>query len=171
MRLSEILNENIKVYHGSRSEHGRFKIGHTGHNAHTFGNYDSKRYGVFFTNNQKIAAIYGDVDTYDLSLTKKEIADLDNTKILDDFIDYLGDIDNDEWQNARSIRQTWQFFDGDVGKEFHRYLIKKGYKAAVFEEFINDDNGKEHRSKTYVLLDLHRVRRNPDKNQPDLFLK
>lgn len=165
------LSEGIKVYHGSRNDHGRFKIGHTGNNSHTFGDYDSTRYGVFFSNNPKISAIYGDVDTYDLSVSKKELIDLDKSEIIPEFIDYLGEKDSAEWQNAKHIREVWQFFEGETGKEFHQFLVSKGYKAAVFEEYINDENGKEHKSKTYVLLDLHRVRRNPDKDQPDLFLK
>ncbi len=169
MRLCELF-EGIKVYHGSRSNHSRFTIGHTGHNSHTFGDYDAKRYGVFFTNNPKVAAVYGDVDVYDLSLTPKEIADLDNRDLQMDFIESVSE-DANLWQDAKHIRETWQFLDGDVGEAFYKFLVSKKYKAGKFVEYINDENGKELKSNTYVLFDLHRVRRNPDKNQPDLFLK
>lgn len=173
MRATELL-EGIKVYHGSKNGHGKFEIGHQGNNSHTFGEYNSTRYGVFFTNNPKFAAIYGDVDTYDLSLSKKDIINLDdNPNFLYYFVnDFMKDYENgDYFQDARHLQYTWQYFDGEVGAAFAQYVKEKGFKAATFEEENEDDNGKNQRSKTLVLYDLHRVRRNPDKNQPDLFLK
>lgn len=171
MRLSHLL-EGIKVYHGSRSNHGRFSIGHTGHNSHTFGEFTSTRYGVFFTTNKKVAELYGNVDRYELSVTPKEIADLDNTNIIWHFVHtFLHDSESDLYNEARYLAHTWQYFEDDVGKEFHQYLKDQGYKAAVFEEEIPDDDGNPLSSKTFVLLDLHYVRRNPDPKQPDLFLK
>lgn len=165
------LDEGIKLYHGSKSNHGRFTIPHIGNNSHTFGAYNSERHGVFFSDNPNIAKIYGDVDVYDLSVAPKEIAILDNSNIIYYFVQYLRDTQNEYYQDARNLQHTWQYFEDEVGREFVQYLRKQGYKAARFEEYIEDDDGDEHKSNTYVLLDLNRVRRNPDPNQYDLFLK
>lgn len=161
----------VRVYHGSRNNHGRFTIPHRGENSHTFGNYDSKRYGVFFTKNKKFAMIYGDVDEYELHLRK--VADLDSKKdnIIDNFLGYLKKNNYELYRKRESIRQTWEYFENDIGKEFFKYLRSKGYDGARFVEFLVDDKGKEQKSITYVLLDLSRVLRNPDKRQPDLFLR
>lgn len=176
MRLNSLLTEGIKVYHGSRNGHGRFVIGHTGDNSHTFGSYQSTRYGVFFSSSKQYSALYGEVEPYELSLRPKEIVDLDK-----------GDAEygaftmfNRAWRNGefpdlstdpRFVSDTWQFFEDDLGEVFHKWLMDQGFKAAKFTEYMEDDNGRELKGTTYVLFDLHRVRRNPDPSQPDLFLK
>ena len=169
MKTFKELFEGIKLYHGSRNGHGKFVIGHKGHNSHTFGEYNSTRYGVFFTKNKKFAMIYGEPDKYELHV--KKVANLDKSDIIDQFLDKLRDDKPGLYQTARYLRQTWAYFEDEVGKEFFTFLRSKGYDCATFEEYTPDENGKDVKSQTYVLLDLHRVRRNPDPKQPDLFLK
>jgi hypothetical protein len=48
MKYLEIL-ESVIAYHGTKTPNSRFKSTHTGNNSHTFGAYNSTRYGVFFS--------------------------------------------------------------------------------------------------------------------------
>ena len=167
IRFKQFLQERqITLYHGSRNNHGRFVIGHEGSNSTVFGGYKSTRYGVFFSNNHKFAAIYGDVDKY--ALHPKKLGNLDDGRLIDQFHEYVRK--NGGWLGNWN-RPTWEYFEDDIGEEFHKWLTAQKYDVVSFSEFHEDEKGKEIKSKTYVLLDLHRIRRNPDPKQPDLFLR
>jgi hypothetical protein len=155
MKLDEIL-----AYHGSAESKPKFIMGHTGHNSHTFGSYDSQRWGAFFSDNPKFAGMYGKVAEYDLAI--KRILDCDNnSNVIWHFIQSLDPFDPNErpvWQEARGSYQHnppryWQFFENELGERFVAYLRKLGYDSAVFEEYNEDDDGQEHKSHTIVVLD------------------
>lgn len=170
MRLFEFINEGIKVYHGAEV-HGRRVIGHTGKNSTTFGSYDSKRYGWFFSSNPKYSALYGTVDSYEISIPKSQVIDVGTNDFLGMFHDWC---ERHHPNAARVLRQgipVWNYFEDDMGEIFMEFVKEKKIKVVKFTEYIHDETGKELKGTTYVVFDLHIVRRNPDPAQPDLFLK
>lgn len=156
------LTEAVKAYHGSSEKNPNFRIGHTGYNTHTFGGYTSKRYGVFFSTNPKFAAIYGEVGEYRLNLRRTLNLEKDRGKTIHEFIESLDPFDPTErpiWMTAKYIRNVWQMFEDDVGKRFVEFLKELGYDSASFIEYNEDDNGKEIKSNTIVVLDPSKIKK------------
>lgn len=152
MNLHEIFR-----YHGSEDEYPIFYLGHTGKNSHTFGDYESTRYGAFFTDNPDVAKQYGNVKQYEID--PSNVIDLDeNNNIIYDFVQYLSDIDEyrNEFLDARGIMygdfSTWHLFEDNVGKLFIRYLKKLNIDAVSFSEYIG-----EELSNTIVVIDMSKI--------------
>lgn len=148
------ISESVRAYHGTRSPDVKFQMGHTGQNAHTFGDYTSTRYGAFFTDNPDFARMYGDVGEYVLDI--KNTANLDGREghaLYTEFVDTIDAFDErDLWLAATNTHHTWQMFEGDLGRRFVAFLMKLGYDSATFEEYNEDDNGTEQKSQTIVVL-------------------
>jgi hypothetical protein len=146
--------ESVRAYHGTRSLDLMFKMGHTGENAHTFGDYTSTRYGAFFTDNPDFAGMYGEVGEYVLDI--KRTANLEGREGHSLHTQFIETIDafkqRDLWLAATHTKHTWQMFEGDLGKRFVAFLKKLGYDSATFEEYNEDDGGTEHKSQTIVVL-------------------
>lgn len=169
MRYQEILSE-ITAYHGSTTGHPAFDVKHTGYNSHTFGTYKSTRNGIFFTTNPKVAAIYGDVKTYELNITRT--VDLDNDpNIIFNFIEYIRNHDDTLLYDVKGIilgnHPTWLLFEEEVGEAFVKYLKELGYDSATFNEEIPDNNGNKLESKTIVVFNPSKVIKD---DQPELNL-
>lgn len=134
-------------------------MGHTGNNSHTFGAYESTRYGIFFTNNKSFAELYGNVKKYKLNISKT--LDLDNNNnFVYHFERGLDAFDPEEryiWQQVRGIEsgsspQYWQLFEEELGERFVRHLQDNGYDSATFVEYA-EENGEEFESHTIVVLE------------------
>lgn len=153
----------VKAYHGSRNGHQGFDTGHTGDNSHTFGSYQSKRSGIFFTKNPKFAALYGDVQEYTLKLRKTCNLDAQDN-FLYNFAQSLYEQDRNLWLDASSIvdghSSIWMLFENELGEVFVKYLKSNGFDSAVFTEYNQDDNEKEIKSKTYVVFNPANVIKN-----------
>lgn len=154
-------------YHGSRQDHG-FEDSHTGDNSHTFGEYQSKRYGTFFSDSKEFAALYGDVKSYKISPKKTWGVAGDETylngNVIAQFVSYhldphneAPDQDRDLGLGARSVMwgdiQFWNLFEDELGEAFTKWLRKAGYDSVVFEEYHEDDDGNEIGGTTLVVLD------------------
>lgn len=164
-----LIEQKTTLYHGSPSDDPRFKIGHTGKNSHTFGDYESTRHGIFLTDNPEFAKLYGEPRQYDVYPQKT--APLDHTDITYNFMkdsedsDYYQDIKQLVFSNA-----TWEFFEDEVGELFTKWLKHNGYDSARFIEYNTNDNGKELKSNTLVLLDLTKIKHHSGK-QLDIYDK
>lgn len=159
MKVSEIL-----AYHGSqpRATTG-FALSHTGHVSSEFAQYTTQRWGVFFTNNPQYAALYGDVEQYELLIA--HTADLDQQRVFHDlvgrFVDLMLDTDTGVAASARQILQghwsVWQLFELDVGRQFVSFLLNEGYDSATYTEYTVDHDDVEHESLTTVVLRPHLI--------------
>lgn len=154
------IDESVVGYHGSRAGDQVFKIGHSGNNTHTFGAYDSQRYGVFFSDNPKFAALYGNVKKYVLNI--QDTADLNTPHIRQEFIESLDPfdpVDRPFWLTVRhATGQTWQLFEDQLGERFTKFLLDNGYDSATFAEYNEDSEGNEFKSNTIVVLKPELIR-------------
>lgn len=163
MNIRDIMTilETVRVFHGSSDNDPVFRIGHVGKNSHTFGHYESQRWGVFFTDNPDFASMYGAVKTYDLNL--KRTADLDgrNGQLLySEFVDTIDAFEERNlWLAATNTHHTWQMFEGDLGKRFFQFLKKKKFDSATFTEFNENDDGEEIQSQTIVVFDPNLIKK------------
>jgi len=156
MIFSELF-EAITRYHGTSTPDAEFGPVHTGNNSHTFGAYTSTRYGIFFSNNPRFAAIYGTVGKYKLNL--KDTLDMDKAPdVWDDFKKSIDPFDDrDFWLELRyGVKETWHRFENDVGKRWVKYLLQQGYDSAKFVEY-NDKDGKEIKSETIVVFNPNSI--------------
>lgn len=169
-------------FHGTSGEgNPQFVIGHTGNNSSTFGgNYNSTRYGVFFTNNPAFAKHYGKVSEYSLNISNTLNLDTYTTFIrtLSNFIGHIEDQleiakekeDKERAEMLFNIRQEcrhmdsgarsiWQMFEDDFGKEFVHFLLSQGYDSVVFTEDHENDEGEYDESRTTVVLNPSVIKR------------
>jgi len=156
MKINEII-----AYHGSSNDHAAFDVKHTGNNSTSFSDYNSTRYGVFFTTNPDFAAIYGDVMEYELNISNT--LNLDTNKamdILNEFVEMMFDKDRDIALDSRSVLHgdwsIWQLFEDELGKTFVSYLKNLGYDSATFiEEHEADD--EDIQSQTIVVFNPSKI--------------
>jgi hypothetical protein len=160
MRYRELIEATVRAYHGSSNPAQAFVLGHTGENSHTFGHYQSQRWGVFFTDHPEFAKIYGQVGAYDLNLQHTLDFKADRGEVIYQFIKTLDAFSQDErpiWMDAKNVLHGdwsyWHLFENELGKRFVAYFKEQGYDSATFEEYNEDDHGEEHRSQTIVVLD------------------
>jgi hypothetical protein len=154
-------------YHGSRQNHG-FADSHKGENSHTFGEYDSVRYGSFFSDSEEFASLYGEVKAYKISPKKTWGVEGDETylngNVLVQFVHYHLDPNNDAPDQDRDLgldarhvmwgdSQFWHLFEDELGEAFTKWLRRAGYDSVVFEEYHEDDDGNEIGGTTLVALD------------------
>lgn len=172
MKIKEICNEYITAYHGA-SEHGDRRIGHSGTNSNVFGNYQSTRYGIFLSSNPKFSEIYGEVLPYAIGLPQSKIPDLNKSELINQFITWAEENENQLviFFFRHRFNSTWELFEDDIGKEFYKFAKENNIKAVKFQEYQEDENGKEIKGTTYVVFDVSVLKRNPDPTQPDLFLR
>lgn len=169
MRLDEVI-----MYHGSQTRNPVFFKRHTGNNSHTFGNYNSTRYGAFFTDNPKFAKLYGQVQSYDINVRRTLDLDKDRGNTIAKFIKTLDPHgpDREVWLAANNVLRGswayWHLFEDDLGEKFTKFLEENGYDSASFRESNSDDNGRDVESKTVVVFDIGRIRRKT--NNPNLEL-
>lgn len=149
------------LYHGSISDDPRFIIGHTGKNSHTFGSYDSTRYGIFLTDNPKFAAIYGTPRKY--VVYPKSTFDFNNSHHISQaeyhFLSVDSDVPDDVYNAARYTKHEWEWFENELGKYFVQWLKDRGFDSATFVEYHDDEDGGSIPSNTFVLLDPHLIRK------------
>jgi hypothetical protein len=155
----ELVEKRLTLWHGSQSDDPRFTIGHTGNNSHTFGNYDSIRHGIFLTDNPEFAKIYGKPKKY--VVYPQKTFDFNNShhinKAEDKFLSLDSDIPNEIYNTARYTKNEWEWFEDDLGKYFVNWLKENGFDSASFTEY-HDEDGKEIKSNTLVMLDLNKIR-------------
>lgn len=166
MKISEVTNifEDVR-WHGSRNNHAAFDTSHTGHNSHTFGHYNTTRYGIFFTDNEDFSKIYGEPKQYEL--TVKNTYSIELNDYLDSIMKDAG-IDNNFRNNVfNGSVNLWELFDDYEGEMFVQELKNRGYDSAEYTEWLEDDDGIEHKSNTVVVFSPANVIKN---NQPELDL-
>ena len=126
---------------------------------HTFGEYESNRYGVFFTTNPAFAALYGEVEKYELLINNT--INLDKQIDFSEFIDDLLEKDRNTGLEAREVlhggKPIWMAFEEDLGKHFVAYLLQQGYDSATFTEYNENDEGEEIESQTIVVLKPNKI--------------
>jgi hypothetical protein len=152
--------EVVQAYHGSAIEPSRFRAAHGGSNSHTFGPYQSTRWGTFFTDNPEFARLYGTSREYRLNL--RNTVDLDHEDIRHQFAKTLDAFDpaqRDLWIAATYSRHIWSMFEDRVGYAFTRFLRRLGYDSARFTEYNEDDDGNELMSHTIVVFNPTRIGR------------
>jgi hypothetical protein len=166
---SSKLDEAVTKFHGG--DNHRFIIGHGGKNSHTFGSYESKRYGVFFTDNKEFAEIYGEPKKFVLNIKKTlDLDDGGSQNLLYRFYEIVSRIDRNMRFTVSHILNygpKWELFEEDIGKLFYKFLRKNGYDSAKFVE-SHDIDGEEVLSETTVVFDLYKIRQDRD-GEPDLF--
>lgn len=161
MRYHELIEETVRAYHGSSHPSQAFVLGHTGENSHTFGHYQSQRWGAFFTDNPEFAQIYGQVGAYDLNIQHTLNLKQDRGETIYQFMQTLdafdGQGEREVYLDARNVLHGdwpyWHLFENELGKRFVAYLKEQGYDSVSFEEYNEDGDGEEHRSQTIVVLD------------------
>lgn len=145
-------------YHGSQEDAPNFIIGHQGNNSNFLGNYSSKRYGVFLSNNPKFAQQYGKVGKYEVD-TVHILPPQGVRGLVDGFVDSLDPFGEDRgiWLEARNVQTgawpLWRMFDDELGERFYEYA-KDDYDAIEFEEDHDDEaeeNGSVNSLTTVVL--------------------
>lgn len=164
-------------FHGDDRENPRFRIGHTGRNAHTFGDYESTRYGIFLTDNPEFAKIYGSVKQYRVNVSNT-LKLPQGLSVFDDLVDQLANetdvtLASDVWHSLRTIlygsSPKWMLFEGAVGAKVVEFLKMRGYDSVLFQEANTNDEGDDVESNTLVVLDDHKIRQFNDPKQLDLF--
>jgi hypothetical protein len=154
--------EVVQAYHGSAIEPSRFRAAHGGSNSHTFGPYQSTRWGTFFTDNPEFARLYGTSREYRLNLQNTVDLDLYGGEILSKFSQTLDAHDpsqRDMWIAVTYNRKIWHMFEDEVGYAFTRFLRRLGYDSARFTEYNEDDDGNELMSHTIVVFNPTRIGR------------
>lgn len=168
MRLLDLTESNVPAspvlaYHGSKQTDVVFEPSHIGDNSHTFGNYQSKRTGVFFSDNPEFSAMYGTVQQYRLNLTNTATDLLELAYRASMTLDAFHPDQRPLWIDVvgitRSSGREWQLFDDEIGDFFVPWLIEQGYDSAQFVEYNEDDDGQEHRSVTTVVFDPSKIQR------------
>lgn len=156
------LHEEVKAFHGSQQSGGPvFQLGHSGDNSHTIGSYQSKRWGVFFTNNPDFARLYGTVNQYTLNVNNTIDFEIDHGDTFREFLETLDPFGDERqlWLAAKHLRHDWQMFENEVGERFVAFLKERGYDSAAFVEYNEDENGEEHRSETIVVFDPAKIKK------------
>lgn len=171
MLIKQLL-EYITLYHGAM-EHGNRNMGHTGNNSTEFGYYNSKRYGIFLSDNPNFAKIYGDVKKYGLSLSPSEVPDVENGTLINDFISWADEknLNHVTFFFRHQFNHVWELFEEEIGEAFLQFARENHYKAVKFTEYQEDDSGKKVKGTTYVVFDISVLKRSPNKRQGDLFFK
>lgn len=159
MPESDVVSE-LKAYHGSGNAHQRFNTTHSGNNSHTFGSYNSERYGVFFTNNPKFAELYGDVYQYDLQVSNPlNLDSQDGLEVVYRF-QTNKELDRQIRMAASEIasygRNIWMLFEDEIGEAFVKFLKEEGYDSAQFTESHTEDD-EEIESLTTVVLNPSKI--------------
>lgn len=152
-------------YHGSQEDAPNFIIGHQGNNSNFLGNYSSKRYGVFLSNNPKFAQQYGKVGKYEID-TPHILPAQGVRSLVNDFVDSLDPFGEDRniWLEARNVQSGawpfWRMFEDDLGERFYAY-VKDDYDAIEFEEYHDDDSEEDGsiESLTTVVLNPNVIKR------------
>ena len=156
MRYANLLKE-LRGYHGT-DEPKIFQKTHTGTNSHVFGNFTTTRTGTFFSDNSEFAKIYGNhVKDFELNLDNVA-TDLGNLAYNFWTEGEENGVDRDILLLAREVvyggaQDSWHLFEDELGEHFVSWLIEKGYDGAMFEEYLENDDGEEISGTTYVVFD------------------
>lgn len=166
MNITEVL-----AYHGSPQPYDtgprkpgiaqpRFRAVHGGSNSHTFGPYQSTRWGTFFTDNPEFAKLYGVSREYNLNLSNTIDLELYGGEMISKFAQSLDAHNPDQremWIAATYNRHVWQMFEDELGQYFTKFLRRLGYDSARFTEYSDDDHGNEFESHTTVVFNPSRI--------------
>lgn len=146
----------VRLYHGSKQPiKGQFRASSKSVNTTTFGDVDTERTGVFFSDNPEFSAEYGDVAAYDVSI--ESTAEVTRDLILDfaETIDPFGP-ERDLHLLVKNTK-SWGMFEGEVGRRFVAYLQEQGYDSATFQEDLETEDGRNVESNTTVVFDPERI--------------
>jgi hypothetical protein len=162
MRYHHLIESKVMAYHGSKQDSVIFDPTHLGDNSHTFGNYNAKRTGIFFSDNPEYSAMYGEVQKYHLNIQNTATNLLEYAFRVASELDAHDSNERPLWLSFMNISRgssSWELFEDDVGDLFVPWLVDNGYDSAQFEEYTEDDDGTEHRSITTVVFDPSKIKR------------
>ncbi len=166
--LAKLPNRNITerrpkvVFHGTKNDFTVFESGRpTVNNYGFFGDVETTRNGLFFSDSPEQAASYatdenGKPETgakvLPVFLDLKSPVKLDSNTNLESLAEETGV--NSRWLN--NVSNTWELFDGESGKAFVEGLKKAGYDGAIFKE--DAVRAGVEPGATYVVFDSAQVK-------------
>lgn len=147
------MRTNPTVYHGTPNSFSQFEVGKTATNHWALGKYETRRSGIFFTDDKAFAQTFAKQDGFVIAVQ------LDIQKPIDLTEGYPGDFferhrDMLEQHNIAIFNMSplsmWELFDEGFpgGPQFTAALKQDGYDGAVLTE--RDRQGDTHTS--YVVF-------------------
>jgi hypothetical protein len=109
--------------------------------------------------------MYGTVQKYRLNVSKTLDLDNDNNFVWNLYQSVDAFEERDLWLGLKRIvngSPSCHLFEEELGAFFTKHLLDLGYDSATFEEYGEDDDGTEHRSRTIVVLDPAKITKAPD---------
>ena len=138
----------LVVYHGTNGNFDVFRTQSNSVNSTTFGDIDTKRTGVFLSDNQDFARQYGNKVMMVYAAIENP-AEITRDLILDfaESIDAFGPDRNLRIQ-AKNTR-SWGFLEGELGQRFAAFVQGRGHDGVKFSEDLETDEGNIE-SNTFV---------------------
>lgn len=161
--------DNLKMmppsvfYHGTKGDFNEFKVGSPGINSNVFGNWDTTRAGIFFTEDKKFAesfSVQGDskqgANVIPVYLKAENPIWL--TEGFDDSdIEKLSELGiNPRLMRNIKANQIWGMFDKeDDGDFFVSKLKEAGYDSAII---IEPDHNSDENVETWIVFDPNQIK-------------
>ena len=154
-KVVDAAGEPLVVYHGTNKSFDVFNTRSKSVNSTTFGDVETKRSGIFVSDNPEFAREFGS-RLLPLYARIENLAEVNRDTALDfaETIDAFAE--RDLWLLAKNISRSWMLFDGELGPRFIAYLQELGYDGATFIEDVpkGDDVGEDEQEyvegRTYV---------------------
>lgn len=138
---SKVVDEQgrpLVVYHGTNAKFDTFRK-MKGKVYNFLSEIEVERQGFFFTDNRDVAQNIGKI-VMPVYLKSTNVFDLDSnyhSNFMKGFYKQLQDSQAEYLEYGTS--EAWEFFDGETGKAFIKYLQENGYDGATFEETPYED--------------------------------
>lgn len=146
---SSPMNKTGPVYHGTNDKFEKFQLHRKSINTTTFGDVETTRAGIFFTDNIKFAKTFGKHITKAMLNIKNPVTM--NQSLIHGFTETIDPFDErDLWLQARYTKEHWGFFEGELGIRFVEYLKFLGYDAVWFKEETTISDDEEGRTIEYI---------------------
>ena len=170
--FDHVAKKPLTLYHATNGDFSTFEPGRPTINSHTFGQYETKRHGIFATPNRKFSHEFIDGSKPGGNVMPVHMAihhPFDLTQGPDSEVDDLAQHGiNPRW--VYSKQNSWELFDGDDGANFVRGLKSAGYDGA----YLHERNADGENTPTYVAFHPHQVKSATgnagsfDSNNPDI---
>jgi hypothetical protein len=133
------------VYHGTGSDFTEFKSGlPTADDWGLFGNIPTERHAIFFAEEKDFANEFA--KARDSKRVIPAYINSENPLVFDDAFDMYDELmdlkdptdeqkeDRQTYKYIWNLREKWEAFDGESGKEFVDWMRRKGYDSAILSE-------------------------------------
>lgn len=170
---SKVVDEQgrpLVVYHGTNAKFDTFRK-MKGKVYNFLSEIEVERQGFFFTDNRDVAQNIGEI-VMPVYLKSTNVFDLDSnyhSDFMKGFYKQLQDSQAEYLEYGAS--EAWEFFDGETGKAFTKYLQENGYDGATFEETPYED---AETIKTNVVFNPNQIKSTENRgtfdiNNPDIY--